>query len=178
MFKLNELCLGDCLKVMKDIDDKSVDMILCDLPYGLTACKWDSVISLEMLWEQYKRIVKGNAAIVLTACQPFTSALVISNLKMFKYEWIWVKSQGVDPFMSKYRPLNNIENIPVFSQNKTIYNPQMIKGRPYKIIRDKKPRVKEHNKCLMKQTETDNKGERFPVVSAGCTSAWPARQTG
>ena len=90
---INKIHLGDCLEVMKDIKDKSVDMILCDLPYGTTQCKWDSVIPFEPLWEQYKRIIKPNRAIVLTASQPFTSFLVTSNIKMFKYDWCWHKTR-------------------------------------------------------------------------------------
>jgi len=82
----NQIILGDCLEVMKKIPDKSIDMILCDLPYGTTACKWDTIIPFEPLWEQYKRIIKDSGAIVLTASQPFTSALVMSNVKMFKYD--------------------------------------------------------------------------------------------
>ena len=85
------LVLGDCLEVMKYIPDTSVDMILCDLPYGTTACKWDSIIDLPLLWEQYNRIIKDNGAIILTASQPFTTKLISSNYEMFKYEWIWVK---------------------------------------------------------------------------------------
>jgi len=83
----------DCLKVMPEIADKSVDMILCDLPYGTTACKWDTIIPFDKLWGQYERIIKDNGAIVLTASQPFTSALVMSNPKLFKYQWIWVKTK-------------------------------------------------------------------------------------
>ena len=85
---LNKCYLGDCLELMKDIEDKSIDMILCDLPYGTTACKWDTIIPFEPLWEQYKRIIKDNGAIVLTASQPFTSSLVMSNAKMFKYNFV------------------------------------------------------------------------------------------
>jgi site-specific DNA-methyltransferase (adenine-specific) len=89
-----EVIQGDCLEVMKDIDDKSIDMILCDLPYGTTKCKWDTIIPFEPLWEQYKRIIKDNGAIVLTASQPFTSALVMSNVKMYHHDWCW-KKQGL-----------------------------------------------------------------------------------
>jgi site-specific DNA-methyltransferase (adenine-specific) len=99
---------GDCLVEMKNIPDKSIDMILADLPYGTTACKWDTIIPFEPLWEQYKRIIKDNGAIVLTASQPFTSALVMSNIKMFKYEWIWEKEQGVNFLLSKKQPLKKI----------------------------------------------------------------------
>jgi site-specific DNA-methyltransferase (adenine-specific) len=97
-------------------------MILCDLPYGTTACKWDVVIPFEPLWEQYKRIIKDNRAIVLTASQPFTSALVCSNIKMFKYEWIWDKVSGKDFYQAKKRPLKQHENILIFSNGNTIYN--------------------------------------------------------
>lgn len=118
-----EVIQGDCLIEMQKIPDKSIDMILCDLPYGTTACKWDTIIPFEPLWEQYKRIIKDNGAIVLTASQPFTSALVMSNVKMFKYEWIWEKAVGSNFAVAKYQPLKEHENILVFSKNKTIYNP-------------------------------------------------------
>ena len=91
MLQINSVNNGNCLDLMSDIDDKSIDMILCDLPYGTTACKWDTVIPFEPLWAHYKRIIKDNGAIVLTASQPFTSALVMSNIKMFKYCWVWDK---------------------------------------------------------------------------------------
>jgi len=120
---------------VKEIPDKSIDMILCDLPYGTTACKWDAVIPFEPLWEQYKRIIKDNGAIVLTASQPFTSALVMSNIKMFKYEWIWEKNTGAGFIHAKNRPLKRHENVLVFSkgsmghitllgEKRMIYNPQ------------------------------------------------------
>ena len=116
---------GDCLEIMKKIPDKSVDMILCDLPYGTTACKWDNIIPFEPLWEQYNRIIKDNNAIVLTASQPFTSALVMSNLKMFKYEWIWEKAVGSNFATVKYMPMKEHENILVFGKNKINYYPIM-----------------------------------------------------
>jgi site-specific DNA-methyltransferase (adenine-specific) len=96
-----EILLGDCLELMKDIPNGSIDMILCDLPYGTTACKWDTIIPFDKLWEQYERIIKPNGAIVLTASQPFTSALVMSNPKMFKYEWIWEKSKASNFLLAK-----------------------------------------------------------------------------
>ena len=117
-----ELIQGDCLEKMKDIPDGSIDMILCDLPYGTTACKWDTIIPFEPLWEQYKRIIKDNGAIVLTASQPFTSALVMSNVKMFKYEWIWNKNKGSNIMLAKKQPLKIHENILVFGGKN--YNPQ------------------------------------------------------
>ena len=122
--KTNTVIEGDCLEIMKEIPDKSIDMILCDLPYGTTACKWDTIIPFKPLWEQYKRIIKDNGAIVLTASQPFTSALVMSNPKMFKYEWIWVKNVGIGMAYAKYQPMRKHENILVFCKGKTIYNKQ------------------------------------------------------
>ena len=92
-FGKNKVIQGDCLEVMKDIPTQSIDLILCDLPYGTTACKWDVITPFDLLWEQYKRIIKPNSAIVLTASQPFTSKLVMSNLEWFKYEWVWVKTK-------------------------------------------------------------------------------------
>jgi site-specific DNA-methyltransferase (adenine-specific) len=120
----------DCLEKMKDIPDKSIDMILCDLPYGTTACKWDTVIDFNLLWEQYKRIIKDNAAIVLFGSQPFTSKLVCSNIKWFKYEWIWEKAVGSNFAVLKYQPMKEHENILVFSKNTHKYKPikQLRKG--------------------------------------------------
>ena len=120
-----KLYKGDCLEIMKDIPDGSIDMILCDLPYGTTACKWDTIIPFEPLWEQYKRIIKDNGAIVLTASQPFTSKLVMSNLKMFKYEWVWFKNVPTGMAQSKYQPMKYHENILIFSNGTTIFNKQM-----------------------------------------------------
>jgi site-specific DNA-methyltransferase (adenine-specific) len=119
-----DLHLGDCLEVMKQIPDKSVDAIICDLPYGTTACKWDSVIPFEPLWAQYKRIIKDNGAVVLFASQPFTSALVMSNTKWFKYQWVWEKSRFANQMLAKVQPLKIHEDIVVFANDKAIYNPQ------------------------------------------------------
>jgi len=135
-----ELIQGDCLEKMKDILDKSIDMILCDLPYGTTACKWDTIIPFEPLWEQYKRIIKDNGAIVLTASQPFTSALVMSNIKMFKYEWVWEKSMPTGMAQSSYMPMKYHENILVFVKNgKPIFNKQMAKRSDAGKVRAKTP---------------------------------------
>lgn len=101
-----DLRQGDCLEIMKDIPDKSIDMILCDLPYGTTACKWDVVIPFESLWEQYNRIIKDNGAIVLFSKQPFTTELIHSNLKNFKYSLVWKKDNHDNPLMAKKRFLN------------------------------------------------------------------------
>ena len=120
---------GNCLELMKDIPNKSIDMILCDLPYGTTACKWDVIIPFEPLWQQYNRIIKDNGAIVLFGNEPFTSELICSNLKGFKYRWDWNKKIPSGMSYAKYRPMQQTEDICVFTKNgeKTIYNPQMIK---------------------------------------------------
>ena len=122
-----KLLLGDCLERMKEIPDKSIDMILCDLPYGTTACKWDTIIPFEPLWEQYKRIIKPNGAIVLTASQPFTSALVMSNPKMFRYSWVWVKSRPTGHLNAKKQPMRKVEDVCVFYRKQCTYNPQGLK---------------------------------------------------
>jgi len=118
------LMLGDCLERMKEIPDGSVDMILADPPYGTTSCKWDSVIPLDKMWEQLKRIIKPNGAIVLFGSEPFSSFLRVSNIKMFKYDWIWQKSKPVGFANAKKMPLKDIETISVFCQKTTNYNPQ------------------------------------------------------
>ena len=136
---INKIICGDCLEIMPNIADKSIDLILCDLPYGTTACSWDTIIPFEPLWEQYKRIIKDNGAIVLTASQPFTSALVMSNIKWFKYEWVWDKHIPRNFINAKIMPMQKHENILVFCEGKTTYNPQMIK-------RDKPVKVKNYSK--------------------------------
>ncbi len=119
------LLKGNCLELMNDIPDGSVDMILCDLPYGTTACKWDTVIPFEPLWAHYKRVIKPNGAIVLFGSQPFTSALVMSNIKMFKYCWVWNKKKAGNIFLAKHQPMKEHEDICIFSKVKHVYNPIM-----------------------------------------------------
>jgi len=138
--EIMRLLQGDCLSLMKDIEDQSIDMILCDLPYGTTACKWDSIIPFEPLWEQYRRIVKDRAPIVLFGSQPFTSALVMSNPKWFRYEWIWHKDKGANIGVMRYQPMKYHENIVVFSKKSHFYVPQMEK-RLEKNKRKNKPRT-------------------------------------
>jgi len=141
MLEINKLHQGDCLELMHGIDDKSIDMILCDLPYGTTACKWDSVIPFEPLWAHYKRIIKDNGAIVLTASQPFTSALVMSNIKMFKYCWVWEKTRKTGFANCNRQPLRNYEDIAIFYDNQSAYNPQeLVKKIIPVIVNRKKPR--------------------------------------
>ena len=125
-----ELWHGDCLELMKDIPDKSVDMILCDLPYGVTSRnKWDSIIPFEPLWESYHRVIKDNGAIVLNCQQPFTTYLISSNIKEFKYCWVWYKKQTTGFRNAKKQPLRNCEDIAVFYKKQPTYNPEMRKGK-------------------------------------------------
>lgn len=114
-----DLKCGDCLELMKKIPNKSIDMVLCDLPYGTTACKWDIIIPFEDLWESYERIIKDNGAIILFGTEPFSSELRMSNLKLYKYDWIWEKTTASGFQLAKCKPLNNIENIIVFSKGAT-----------------------------------------------------------
>tara|TARA_R110001632_G_C11263320_1_gene410108 strand:+ start:45 stop:803 length:759 start_codon:yes stop_codon:yes gene_type:complete len=130
LYKPN-LMLGDCLERMKEIESGSVDMILTDPPYGTTACKWDSVINLPLMWEQLKRAIKPNGAIVLFSAQPFTSALVSSNLKDFRYEWIWNKTMAGNFLHAKRQPLKKHENLCVFYKSQPTYNPQKTQGEEY-----------------------------------------------
>jgi site-specific DNA-methyltransferase (adenine-specific) len=117
-----ELYQGDCLEVMQDLEDKSIDMVLCDLPYGTTQNKWDTIIPLDKLWKQYKRICRG--AVVLTAAQPFSSTLVCSNLAEFRYQWIWVKTKITGVLNAKRMPVRKHEQVLVFSAAPTVYNAQ------------------------------------------------------
>ncbi len=129
MLEINKVYLGDCLEIMKDIDDKSIDMILCDLPYGTTACKWDTIIPFELLWKEYKHLIKDNGAIVLTASQPFTAQLICSNIKNFKHYWIWDKEIAGAFALAKYRPMIVTEEICVFSNGGRVnYYPIMEKA--------------------------------------------------
>jgi len=132
----NENCISENLNEgMNRIPDKSIDMILCDLPYGTTSCEWDTIIPFKPLWEQYERVIKDNGAIVLTGSQPFTSALVMSKPELFKYEWVWIKSHGGFA-NAKYAPLKRHEYVLIFGRGKVTYNPQMtsVEGR----VRDKR----------------------------------------
>ena len=122
-----QLWHGDCLELMKDIPDGSVDAIITDPPYGTTACKWDSVIPFELMWAELKRIIKPNGAIVLFGAEPFSSALRMSNIKQYKYDWIWYKNEGSGFAIAKYQPMRYHENIIIFCNGKTIYNPINIK---------------------------------------------------
>jgi len=124
MFTLHN---GDCLQVLPSIPSGSIDAIITDLPYGTTACEWDSVIPLAPMWKEVKRVLKPNGAFITSASQPFTSILVCSNLEWFKYEWQWEKDQVTNPQLAKYMPLKNYESVVVFCEGTTTYNPQNLK---------------------------------------------------
>ena len=128
---INNVFEGDCLEIMKQLPDKSIDMVLCDLPYGTTQNKWDSVIPLGELWQQYRRIVKDDGAIVLTSQGMFTAELMVSNPKMFRYKWIWEKSKSTNFLNAKKQPLRKHKDVCVFYRRQPVYHPQMIDGEPY-----------------------------------------------
>jgi len=159
--ELNKIYHGDCLELMKDIPNGSVDMILCDLPYGTTACKWDSVIPFDKLWDEYNRIIKANGAIILFGSQPFTSALIMSNLKMFKYELIWHKSHPTGFASSKKRTMKYHENILVFYNKQPTYNPQMTKGKPNHWTVNKAGTVS-NSQPKLGEIENKNGDNKFP----------------
>lgn len=141
-----KLYKGDCLELMKDIEDKSIDMILCDLPYGTTSCKWDSIISLELLWKQYNRIIKNNGAIILFGQQPFTSEIIHSNTHMFRHNLVWIKDKCANFLHAKNQPRKTSEDIIIFSKNgsgfvhnsknKCTYNPQMTNRKSRKPTKE------------------------------------------
>lgn len=163
-----ELLHGDCLEVMKDIPSGSVDMVLTDPPYGTTACKWDSIIPLEPMWEQLKRIIKQNGAIALMAQTPFDKVLGVSNLKMLRYEWLWVKEQGTGNLNANKMPLKKHENILVFYSKLPTYNPQFTDGRAYQITR-----AYNNNEIFGKTGTKDgyvtkNSGRRYPTSLIEC----------
>jgi len=160
-----QVSLGDTFERMAEIPDGSIDMVLADLPYGTTACKWDSVIPFEPLWAAYKRICKPDAAIVLTASQPFTSALVMSNPRMFKYDWTWQKPKGTGHLNAKKMPMKDKEDVLVFYANQCTYNPQFSSGTPFK----KKTKGEILLKALVKQTVMGPSQIRERTTPAGDT---------
>lgn len=164
-----KLLHGDCLELMKGIPDGSIDMILCDLPYGTTQCKWDSIIPFEPLWEQYKRVTKENGAVVLFGSEPFTSLLICSSLSMFKYNWYWRKPKGTGFLNAKKQPLRDVETISVFYRKQCAYNPQFTSGIPFSAAKvGRKQKVKEKGVTpygrFMSGVDfcNDNDGFRYP----------------
>ena len=157
-----QMLFGDCLDVMADIPDGSVDMVLCDLPYGTTQNKWDAIIPFEPLWAHYWRVAKPNAAIVLTAAQPFTSALVMSQIDSFKYEWIWRKSRPTGQLNAKREPLRDKEDIPVFYRSSPVYNPQKTTGKPNHV--SGRPTTK---------SASGNWGQQYEIVEQKTDQKYP-----
>lgn len=162
MNRMIDLKQGDCLELMKDIPDGSIDMILCDLPYGTTKNKCDSIIPLDELWKHYERIIKDNGAIVLFSQPPFNIVLGCSNLKMFRYEWIWEKESGTGFLNAKKMPLKNSENILVFYKSLPTYNQQMSAGKPYKCKQGRGSSNWNYNEDCGGHV-TENNGERYPL---------------
>lgn len=155
------LMQGDCLERMKDIPDGSVDMILCDLPYGTTRNKWDSVLPLDQLWSEYRRISRG--AIVLTAAQPFSSALVSSNLAMFSQALVWKKNIASNFLNANRQHLMRHEDVLVFSNGQPTFNKQMTAGKPYKQRRSGRDDTGDNYGSIAKRTDTVNDGARNPI---------------
>ena len=151
-----KLIHGDCLEKMRDIPSGSVDMVLTDPPYGTTACKWDTIIPFEPMWNELKRIIKKNGAIVLFGSQPFTSNLIMSNIKMFKYCWVWSKKMTSGFSIAKFQPMKAHEDVVVFCEKKTVYNPQMVKRTDIELKRLSHKSVNtsssEHKKSMIGRT--------------------------
>lgn len=168
-----QLLHGDCLELMKDIPDKSIDMILCDLPYGLTHCDWDIPLDMETMWNQYKRIIKDHGAILLFSIQPFTSDLIQSNRKMFRYEIVWQKTQPSGFLNAKRMPLRNHEIICVFYKHLPTYNPQMRIIETKQLGRKKTngTKAQQYNDYMIGTWEWTETGERFPT-DVICFSNW------
>ena len=162
MGRMVELYNGDCLKEMSNISDSSVDMIMADLPYGMTACKWDSIIPLEPMWKEFKRITKLNSPMVFTTIQPFTTVLGNSNIKNLKYEWIWEKPQGTNPMNAKIMPLKAHENILVFYEKPPIYNPQMWYSTPYSGFESDVSTIGEVYGSVKSKHRDNPDGSRYP----------------
>lgn len=156
------LFYGNCLEILPTLTDNSVDMVLVDLPYGTTACKWDSIIPLDKLWQQYNRICKEDGAMVFTAAQPFTTILAASNLDNFRYEWIWEKPQGTNPMNAKVMPLKSHENILVFYRKKPVYNPQMWYSTPYSGFSSDTSKIGEVYGEAKSKHRDNPEGSRYP----------------
>ena len=164
-----DLKQGDCLELMKSIEDKSIDLILCDLPYGTTKNKWDSIIDLDSLWEQYNRIIKDRGAILLFAQTPFDKVLGVSNLEILRYEIIWQKTAPTGFLNAKKMPMKAHENILVFYKKLPIYNPQMTQGHPRKVA-SKESRAKSIERQKLKVDNKDSNYNFYGESSTGYDS--------
>ena len=167
-----EILLGDCLELMKDIPNGSIDMILCDLPYGTTNCKWDIIIPFEKLWEQYYRITKPNAAIVLFSTQPFTTALISSNMKDFRYSLIWDKIRAAGFLNANRMPLKQHEDINVFYKMQPTYNPQKYIDKPYDKTKYNGNKLDKNVLGAYTSQSSKNEGERFPKSILTFSQNW------
>lgn len=159
---INNIFKGDCIDIMKTISDKSIDMILCDLPYGITQNKWDIIIPFDLLWDQYNRIIKDNGAIVLTSSGIFTAQLIMSQPKLYKYKLIWKKSQATNFLNAKKQPLRKYEEICIFYKKQSTYNPQMTNGEPYNKGIQKRNKTCNYGN-MSKETIGKSNGERYPI---------------
>ena len=175
------LLKGDCLELMKELPDNSVDMVCCDPPYGTTSIKWDEVLDYDQMWEQYERIVKPKGVIVLFGSQPFSAQLICSKLKWFRYELIWNKNKCGSPGLAKYRPMKTHENVLIFYKDSGgTYNPQMEVGEPY-ARKSKNPegyvgRKNDHGYGMKPRTEFENKGTRYPKSILNISRDFSAQQ--
>ena len=168
-----DLKQGDCLELMKEIPDKSVDLILCDLPYGTTACKWDSVIPFDKLWKQYNRIIKDSGVIVLFGSQPFTSKLILSNEKMYRETLVWLKNKGASGLQAKQKHIKIHEDIVVFSKKGTYtYNPQkwLVDKKEFLTQRKTFSEIEVGNNIYSPMTKTQkaDDGTRYPISILSC----------
>ena len=173
MKSMYQIKQGDCLELMRSIPDKSIDMILADLPYGTTACSWDTIIPFEPLWDNYKRIIKPNGCIALFGSEPFSSYLRLSNIKQYKYDWIWNKDQGGNFANAAYQPLKTHETISIFST--TLYYPIKVDASKNKIrpISDGNMNTKIQKNFIQSHSENYDNTKRFPksVIEISCNES-------
>jgi site-specific DNA-methyltransferase (adenine-specific) len=170
MLEKNKIYLGDCLDIMKDIDDESVDLILCDPPYGVHSMDWDKILPFDKLWEHYERIIKPKGNILIFANNMFAHKLALSNEKLYRYDLVWKKSKCGSSLTAKYMPLKKHENIIVFGKSAAKYNPQMVEGEPYQR---KRTQIRTNNlKYGVSSVEVDNKGTRHPITILDFPQKW------
>ena len=173
MIELNKIYNEDCLEGMKRIPDGSVDCVICDLPYGTTACAWDSIIPFDLLWEQYNRIIKPKGNVVLFASGRFVFQLYNSQPNKYRYDLIWKKTKCGSPLTAKYMPLKMHEHILIFGESASVYNPQMTyEGTPYKKDYNHAYGIKNAHGYGIKCVHTDNHGERHPISVQEFQQKW------
>ena len=168
--KRMQLHKNDCLNILPQIPDNSIDAIICDLPFGITANKWDNIIPMDILWKEYERIIKPKGNIILFGTGLFAFKLALSNEKLFRYDMVWKKSKSGSPFTAKYMPLKKHELVLVFSEPASKYNPQMTIGEPYK--RKWTPNKQNNMKYGIKGVQIDNKGTRHPITVLDYAQKW------